>query len=113
MDVFDQVRKALQSGNVEAGFDLAIQRFRKERSYPMIFEARLMKARHRLGMPLIQTGPWTGLSPEVQTAYEQATVEAAREVGSLFLDDGGDRPGLAILSGARRKGRGTESDQQV
>ena len=88
MDVFDQVREALQSGNVEAGFDLAIERFRNEGSYPMIFEARLMKARHRLSMPLIQTGPWSGLSPEVQSAYEHATVEAAREVGSLFLNDG-------------------------
>ena len=47
-----------------------------------------MSARYRLGMPLIQTAPWSDLSPEVQTAYEKATVDAAREVGMLFLDDG-------------------------
>lgn len=88
MDVFDQVRDALASGDVEAGFDLAIDRFRKERSYPMIFEARLMQKRHALGMPLIQTEPWSNLGQDCQAAYERATVEAAREVGTLFLDDG-------------------------
>ncbi len=88
MDVFDQVRDALASGDVEAGFELAIDRFRNERSYPMIFEARLMQKRHALGMPLIQTEPWTNLGKDCQTAYESATVEAAREVGTLFLNDG-------------------------
>ena len=88
MDVFDQVRQALISGDVEAGFDLAVRRFREEGSYPLIFEARLMRKRYELGMPLIQTAPWKDLEPEVQAAYEAATVEAAREVGTLFLNDG-------------------------
>ncbi len=88
MDVFDQVRDALASGDVEAGFELAIDRFRNERSYPMIFEARLMQKRHALGMPLIQTEPWSNLGEDCQSAYESATVEAAREVGTLFLNDG-------------------------
>ncbi len=87
-DVFDQVRQAFLAGDVDAGFDLAISRFLVERSYPLVFEARLMRARHALGMPLIQTGPWTGLSPDVRAAYERATVKAAREVGKLFLADG-------------------------
>ena len=88
MDVFDQVRQALDSGDVDGGFELAIERFRREGSYPLIFEARLMRKRLELGMPLIQTEPWRNLSPEVQESYERATVEAAREVGALFLDDG-------------------------
>lgn len=88
MDVFDQVRNALRAGDTEAGFELAVRRFRAEGSYPLIFEARLMKQRHELGMPLIQTEPWRNLAPEVQAAYETATAEAAREVGTLFLEDG-------------------------
>lgn len=88
MDVFEEVRKALAAGEVEAGFELAIERFREEGSYPMIFEARLMQKRHALGMPLIQTEPWNNLSDKCQAAYEKATVEAAREVGTLFLNDG-------------------------
>lgn len=88
MDVFDQVRDALESGDVEQAFNLAVTRFREEGSYPLIFEARLMKKRHELGMPLIQTETWRSLSPEVQQAYEEATLEAAREVGTLFLEQG-------------------------
>ena len=68
MDVFDQVRSALESGDVEQAFSLAIARFREEGSYPLIFEARLMKMRHELGMPLIQTEAWRSLSPEIQEA---------------------------------------------
>lgn len=88
MDVFDQVRDALDSGDVDSAFGAAVERFREEGSYPLIFEARLMHRRHQLGMPLIQTEAWRDLSPEVQSAYEQATVQAAREVGTLFLRDG-------------------------
>ena len=88
MDVFDQVRDALESGDVDGAFTVAVERFLSERSYPLIFEARLMKARHELRMPLIQTAPWTGLSPKVQAAYETATMDAAREVGGLYLKDG-------------------------
>jgi hypothetical protein len=88
VDVFDQVRDALESGEVDGAFDLAINRFLEERAYPLIFEARLMKQRHALGMPLIQTGPWRNLDAGTQAAYERVTVEAAREVGALFLRDG-------------------------
>ena len=88
MDVFDQVHDALDSGEVDGAFDLAIKRFLEERAYPLIFEARLMKQRHELGMPLIQTEPWRNLEAGMQAAYERATVEAAREVGTLFLRDG-------------------------
>ena len=88
VDVFDEVRDTLAAGDVDGGFQLAIDRFRSERSYPLIFEARLMRKRYELGMPLIQTEPWNNLEPGVQEEYEKATVEAAREVGSLFLMDG-------------------------
>ncbi len=88
MDFFDQVGQALSSGDVDRGFELAIERFREERAYPLIFEARLMRKRHALGMPLIQTEPWKNLEPSVQAEYERATMEAAGEVGGLFLEDG-------------------------
>jgi len=48
----------------------------------MLFEARLMKKRFELGLPLIQTG-----SVEHEE-YQHAVVEAAREAGRLFLADG-------------------------
>ncbi len=88
MEVFEQVQNALQSGDADAGFDLLIERFRKEKTYPLIFEARLMKKRNELGLPLIQTEPVRSFDESIQADYEQATIEAAREVGGLFLAAG-------------------------
>lgn len=88
MEVFEQVQNALQAGNADSGFDLLIERFRKEKTYPLIFEARLMKKRNELGLPLIQTEPFHDLDAGVLASYEETTIAAAREVGGLFLTDG-------------------------
>src|SRR5207245_4263338 len=52
------------------------------KEYGMLLEARLMKKRHDMGLPLIQTDSLA------QEEYQQAVVEAAREAGRLFLADG-------------------------
>ena len=88
MEVFEQVQNALQSGDADSGFDLLIERFQKEKMYPLIFEARLMKKRNELGLPLIQTDSLRDLDEGVRSRYEQATIEAAKEVGGLFLAAG-------------------------
>jgi hypothetical protein len=87
-DAFDRVEEALRSGGLDAGFELLIRRFRDEKKYPLLFEARLMKIRRALGLPLIQTDNIEELSPEIRAAYERGFVGAAREVGGLFLADG-------------------------
>ena len=87
-DVFDQVEQALRSGGSGAGFDFLLQSFREQKNYPMLFEAWLMKRRYELGLPLIQGDSLDGLPEDTQRAYEQGTIKAAREVGSLYLADG-------------------------
>jgi hypothetical protein len=47
-----------------------------------------MKARHELGVPVIQLGPAASLPEKVRTAYEDRVVAAARTVGGLYLADG-------------------------
>lgn len=65
--------------------DFLITEFRRRREYALMFEARLMRRRAELGLPLIQTGP----VPEEQRAdYEQTAIEAAREAGLLYLAEG-------------------------
>ena len=87
-DDFVQIEEAVRSGGAGAAFELLIDRFLKERDHPRLFEARLMQARHRLGMPLLWRDSTNDL-PEAQRAlYEEACVEAAREAGGLFLADG-------------------------
>ena len=87
-DVFEQLEQQLRSGGSEAGFSFLIEKFRAEKRYPLLFEARLMKKRHELGVSLIQTERVDELPPEARQVYERATVEAAREAGLLYLADG-------------------------
>ncbi len=87
-DLFDEVEQTLQSSGSEAGFELLIQRFRNEKKYPLIFNARLMKMRHELGLGLIEIDSKPDLPKEIGTPYHQAQIRAAREVGQLFLEDG-------------------------
>lgn len=85
---FDSVEDALRAGGPAAAFDLLAQRYREEKNYPLLFETRLMKARQELGLPLIQPDPFGELPPETRQTYDARCMEAAREVGGLFLADG-------------------------
>lgn len=87
-DPFDLIQEALRSGGAQAGFDALIQRFRAEKKYPLLFEARLMQSRHALGLPLIQAGGLDEVPDGARPAHERAFIEAARETGGLFLADG-------------------------
>ncbi len=86
--MFEEIERQLTSGGAEAGFSFLVEQFRREKKYPLLFEARLMNKRHELELPLIQTDSMDKLPEETRRSYEQATVEAAREVGGLFLSDG-------------------------
>jgi hypothetical protein len=85
---FDTVDRMLAEGPPAGSFDYLIDLFRSERNYPLLMEARLMKARHELGLPLIQTDPVSSFQSDKQPAYEAAFLAAAREAGELFLADG-------------------------
>ena len=87
-DLFDLLERTLRSQGADAGFELLIGRFREEKKYPLVFEARLMRKRQALGVPMLQAGNISDLPPEHQPAYEAALMEAARETGGLFLADG-------------------------
>jgi len=87
-NTFELVEEALRTGGSQAGFDFLARRFREEKNYPLLFEARLMNNRHKLGLPLIYSEPAGDLSDDVRSVYEQGFTEAAREAGGLFLADG-------------------------
>jgi hypothetical protein len=88
-DLFDTLAETLRLHGAEAGFDLLIAKFREEKKYPLLFEARIMRSRHALGLPLIHNGQqFEDLPDDKRTAHERAFMDAAREVGGLFLADG-------------------------
>ncbi len=81
-DIFPSLDRLLESGSPAAGFDLLIEEFLAAKEYGTVFEARLMKKRFELGLPLLQTD---SLNDE---AYQAGVVEIARQTGELFLGEG-------------------------
>jgi hypothetical protein len=87
-DAFDLMDQTLESGGPEAGFDFLTKKVLEDRNYPLLFEVRLLKKRHELGLPLIQVDDTAPMPPETRKEYDKAFIDAAREVGGLFLADG-------------------------
>ncbi len=81
-ELFPALDHVLESGNPGASLDFLVEEFLASGQYSLVFEARLMKKRFDLGLPLIQTDSVT------RDDYQQAVVEAAREAGRLFLAAG-------------------------
>jgi hypothetical protein len=87
-DVFGTFDQLLESENPSASFDLLVARFRAAKDYRSVFDARLMKKRLELGLPMFLTDDLSALPSELREAYGQEVTEAARDVGELFLSDG-------------------------
>ena len=88
MDVFGTFDQLLESENPSASFDLLLARFQAAKDYRSVFEARLMKKRLELGLPVFLTDDLSAIPSELREAYDQEVTEAARDVGELFLSDG-------------------------
>jgi hypothetical protein len=87
-NAFSWIDELLQSGNVDDAFDGLVERFRRARDYRRVFDARLMKKRLDLHLPLVSQPSLAELPEDLQRAYQDAQIDAAREVGELFLADG-------------------------
>jgi hypothetical protein len=59
----------------------------QNRDYHRLFDARLMKARHQLGLQVTQPTSLENIPSEQQEAFREEYVEAARDVGRLLLED--------------------------
>jgi hypothetical protein len=86
-DVFASLAEAHSTQGPAAVLDRLIEVFRERGEFNRLFEARLMKKRHELGLPLIPEGPAEDLGP-AQKAYDQTMLEAARETANLYLAAG-------------------------
>lgn len=87
-NAFDLIDETLRASGADAGFDLLAEKVLADKNYPLLFEVRLLKKRHELGLPLIQVDDTTPMAPETRREYDKAFFDAAREVGGLFLADG-------------------------
>jgi hypothetical protein len=87
-NAFDLIDETLRSSGPDAGFGLLEKKVLEDKNYPLLFEVRLLKKRHALGLPLIQVDDSASMAPETRREYDKAFIDAAREVGGLFLADG-------------------------
>ncbi|MEZ6043466.1 MAG: hypothetical protein R3C20_23450 [Planctomycetaceae bacterium] len=58
------------------------------KDYHRLFDAKMMQVRQQMGLPVTRPASLAGIPAENETAYRQAYLNAAREIGQLFLDDG-------------------------
>jgi hypothetical protein len=87
-DVFDLIEQAAKHGGAQSALDLLVTISQRDKNYPLLFEARLMQARHKIGLPLIFNEPLEHVPPDERQRYEEAMKDAARETGGLYLADG-------------------------
>lgn len=84
-DIFEEIDRSLRLGNRGAALDFLIEHFRAEKDVRGFFDAKLMKKRLELGLPLIQTEPSSAYPEDKRVQYDQAMIAAARETGMLAL----------------------------
>lgn len=82
-DPFDRIEQAGDSG-----LEILVRELRESKNYPLLFEARVLEQRHKLGLPPLRIDGIDDVPAEHRAAYDEALSKAAREVGSLFLADG-------------------------
>lgn len=86
--IYDQIAAALSADGAEAALEQLANHLRREARYHELCDALLMRARLRLGLPVIMTQPLDDLRDPVRTRMENACIEIYREVGTLLLRAG-------------------------
>lgn len=85
---FETLGSILEQDGPTKTFAALADELRREKKYPQLFEALLMRKRHELGLPLLGTDSFRDLPEGVQNELEAYYVLVCREVGELFLSSG-------------------------
>lgn len=59
-----------------------------QKDYHRLFDARLIRARHKLGLPITQPTSLKDVPREKDAAFREAYTTAAREIGLMLLESG-------------------------
>ena len=87
-DTFEALDRALVNSGPEAALDELVGQLAGRGEFRALLDALLLKARHELGLPLIQVGSLADLPEPTRAQYEERYVEAIRSVGARLLDSG-------------------------
>ncbi|HEY1601203.1 MAG TPA: hypothetical protein VGG64_16490 [Pirellulales bacterium] len=86
--LFDELQSAADHEGIVGIFHRLTEHLRQQEQYHELFDARLMEARHTLGLSVIMTSSLDDLPEPVRTKMEDAYLAACREVGELLLSHG-------------------------
>lgn len=84
-NLFETLQAVVVAGGPEAAFEELATEMRQKHRYHDLFDARLMQARHRLGLPVISSTTLDELPEGTREKLEDAYLVACREVGGLLL----------------------------
>jgi tetratricopeptide (TPR) repeat protein len=87
-DLFSWIDETRRTTGGDRALEALIDRFKRDKQYGSVFNARLMKSRLDLGLRLTSQLAIDDVPAELQQRYQEAYLEAAREVGHLLLADG-------------------------
>ncbi|HYI97751.1 MAG TPA: hypothetical protein VEX68_29695 [Bryobacteraceae bacterium] len=87
-DSFENLDRFLGSDDRVGALEFLIEHFRAKKDIRSFFEARLMKKRLELGLPLIQAHPSADIPADLRGPYDQGMIAAARDTGKLALENG-------------------------
>ena len=88
MSTFDRIAELSGSDGPEAALDFLIESLRSEKNFHKLFDGLLLKKKHELGLPLLRPTSLDDVPDELRSDFENYYVDAAREVGTLLLEDG-------------------------
>ena len=86
-DLFDRLDNSFSHAGPAAAFDTLLAQLQTEKRHAHLFEARLMRKRHELGLPLA-AGDAAAIPPERRAEWDAYVAAAAREAGESYLADG-------------------------
>ncbi len=95
--IFEELETTFARQGVDATLDRLIVELRQRKSYHELFETLKIRARRKLGLPMLYSESGDQLTPEQRSKLEEGLIDACREVGTMLLKDGRLREGWMYL----------------
>jgi hypothetical protein len=84
---FDELKTTCTSAGADAAIDQLIEHLTLAKDYDRLFDALCMKAKHEMGLPLVQPTSFDDVPDKHDETFKEKYVEAARRIGRILLDD--------------------------
>ncbi len=82
-----QFEELQQAVDADAALDKLISILREQNEYHKLFDAKLMKKKHELGLPLVRPTSFDDVPDDKRDEFEECYVEFAREIGQTLLSE--------------------------